>query len=60
MNNQFFKNMTNNIGHNQDHLKQIAGGIKELLEKQDEIKADIADRYAEAKSVGYDISSIKK
>ena len=48
------------IGHNQDHLKQIASGIKELMEDADRIKADIKDRYAEAKQAGYDITSIKK
>jgi uncharacterized protein (UPF0335 family) len=53
--------MKNNIGHNNpDHLKQIASGIKVLLEEQDRIKMDIADRYAEAKSVGFDASMIKK
>jgi uncharacterized protein (UPF0335 family) len=51
--------MKNNIGHN-DHLKQIASGIKELMEKQDEIKQDIADRYAEAKSAGFDAPMIRK
>jgi len=49
----------NNIGHN-DHLKQIASGIKELMEKQDEIKQDIADRYAAAKSAGFDAPMIRK
>ena len=48
-----------NIGHN-DHLKQIASGIKALMEKQDEIKQDIADRYAEAKSAGFDAPMIRK
>jgi uncharacterized protein (UPF0335 family) len=51
--------MTNNIGHN-DHLKQIASGIKALIEEQDRIKLDIADRYAEAKSAGFDASLIRK
>ena len=52
--------MTDNIGHNRDHLKQIAGGIKKLMEDADRIKEDIAERYAEAKDAGYDIASIKK
>jgi uncharacterized protein (UPF0335 family) len=53
--------MTNNIGHNNpDHLKQIASGIKALIEEQDRIKLDIADRYAEAKSAGFDASLIRK
>ena len=52
--------MKNNTGHNQDHLRQIASGIKELMEEADRVKADIADRYAEAKQAGYDITSIKK
>ena len=51
--------MKNNIGHN-DHLKQIASGIKALLEEQDRIKMDIADRYAEAKSAGFDSALIRK
>lgn len=53
--------MKNNIGHNNpDHLKQIASGIKALLEDQDKIKLDIADRYAEAKSEGFDAALIRK
>ena len=53
--------MKNNIGHsNPDHLKQIASGIKALIEEQDRIKLDIADRYAEAKSVGFDAGIIRK
>ena len=53
--------MKNNIGHNNpDHLKQIASGIKALLEDQDKIKLDIADRYAEAKSAGFDAAVIRK
>jgi len=53
--------MTNNIGHNNpDHLKQIASGIKTLLEEQDKIKLDIIDKYAEAKSAGFDASLIRK
>lgn len=55
------KRMKNNIGHNNpDHLKQIASGIKALIEEQDRIKLDIADRYAEAKSAGFDASLIRK
>ena len=53
--------MTNNIGHNNpDHLKQIASGIKALIEEQDRIKLDIADRYTEAKSAGFDAFLIRK
>lgn len=51
--------MENNIGHN-DHLKQIASGIKALIEEQDRIKMDIADRYAEAKNAGFDAGIIRK
>lgn len=51
--------MKNNIGHN-DHLKQIASGIRALLEEQDRIKMDIADRYAEVKSAGFDSALIRK
>jgi len=51
--------MKNNTGHN-DHLKQIASGIKALIEEQDRIKMDIADRYAEAKSAGFDAGIIRK
>lgn len=53
--------MKNNIGHNNpDYLKQIASGIKALMEEQDRIKLDIADRYTEAKSAGFDASLIRK
>jgi uncharacterized protein (UPF0335 family) len=53
--------MKNNIGHNNpDHLKQIASGIKALLEEHDRIKMDIKDRYLEADSAGFDAALIRK
>ena len=53
--------MKNNIGHNNpDYLKQITSGIKALLEQQEQIKMDIADKYLEAKSAGFDTAIIKK
>ena len=49
-----------NIGHNQDHLRQIASVIKELMDKKDEVSQEIKDKCKEAKDAGYDITSIKK
>ena len=49
-----------NIGHNQDHLRQIASVIKELMDKKDEVSQEITDKCKEAKDAGFDITSIKK
>ena len=48
------------IGHNQDHLRQIASGIKELMDEQDRVKAELAEKLAEAKSAGFPVAAIKK
>lgn len=48
------------IGHNQDHLKQVASGIKECYEELDRAKEQLAEKLAEAKSAGFPVAAIKK